>query len=132
MSPNATTPNTCHRTEDQSPFFLRKSDKELYTRYLDTYLPKYDSVLPPHYLRARADGTVEEVPIPPTRPEKCPPALRGVKVSDDRGFSSEFGVFCSGGGARWIGGGRNVTSRLRKKIYMFFSPNGILDLRQDI
>eukprot|EP00903_Cladosiphon_okamuranus_P018342 g16874.t1 len=65
---------------DMKLFYRRKTDKDLNARYLDTYLSTYDSVLPPHYLRTREDGTVEEVPIAPTHPHKCPPALRGVKL----------------------------------------------------
>lgn len=65
---------------DQKMFYRRKSEKELNARYLDRYLSTYDSVLPAHYLREREDGTVEKVPIPPTHPERCPSALRGVKV----------------------------------------------------
>ncbi|CAN0162413.1 unnamed protein product [Ectocarpus sp. 6 AP-2014] len=65
---------------DLKMFYRRKSEKEVNARYLDTYLATYDSVLPPHYLREREDGTVEEVPIPPTHPERCPPSLRGFKL----------------------------------------------------
>lgn len=75
----------------QKMFYRRKSEKELNARYLDTYLSTYDSVLPAHYVRERQDGTVEKVPIPPTRPERCPPALRGVKVTRvcKKGFVEE-------------------------------------------
>lgn len=94
-------------------FYRRKSEKELYTRYLDTYLSKYDSVLPPHYLRERADGTVEEVPIPPTHPEKCPPALRGVKVRDGKGISVRVGYFFRERARVWCGTAKVSGSRWR-------------------
>ncbi|CAN0373488.1 unnamed protein product [Pylaiella littoralis] len=66
---------------DLKLFYRRKSDKELQARYLDTYLSRYGSVLPPHYLRTRDDGTVEKVPIPRTHPDRCPPALRDVQLN---------------------------------------------------
>ncbi|CAM9351595.1 unnamed protein product, partial [Laminaria digitata] len=65
---------------DSKLFYRGKSASELHTRYLDTYLSQYGSVLPPHYLKQREDGTVEKVPIPLTDPDNCDPALRGVKV----------------------------------------------------
>ena len=64
----------------QKLFYRGKSASELHTRYLDTYLSQYGSVLPPHYLVQREDGTVEKVPIPLTDPDNCDPALLGMKV----------------------------------------------------
>eukprot|EP00903_Cladosiphon_okamuranus_P017935 g16503.t1 len=66
---------------DSKLFYRRHSAAELNARYLDTYLCQHGSVLPPHYLRHRPDGSVEKVPIPLTHPDRCSPALRGVKVN---------------------------------------------------
>ena len=64
----------------QKLFYRGKSASELHTRYLDTYLSRHGSVLPPHFLKHREDGTIEKVPIPLTDPDSCDPALRGVQV----------------------------------------------------
>lgn len=65
---------------EQKLFYRRHSAAELNARYLDTYLCRYGSVLPPHYLRHRPDGSVETVPVPLTHPERCTPSQRGLKV----------------------------------------------------
>lgn len=64
----------------QKLFYRRKSASELSSHYLDTYLCRFGSVLPPFYLDHRGDGTVERVPIPPTGPDPHDPKLRGVEV----------------------------------------------------
>lgn len=63
--------------------FYRKGKQagDIYTHYMDTYLCQYGSVLPPHYLNRREDGTVEKVPIPLTDPQMFEPPLRGAMVS---------------------------------------------------
>lgn len=62
--------------------FGRKSASEVRNHYLDTYLCRHGSVLPPFYLDQRPDGTVERVPIPLTGPEPHDSRLNGVEVRD--------------------------------------------------
>ncbi|CAN0228052.1 unnamed protein product, partial [Scytosiphon promiscuus] len=66
---------------DSKLFYRHYTGAELNARYLDTYLSRHGSVLPPHYLKHRPDGTFEEVPVPLTHPERCPPDFRGVKLN---------------------------------------------------
>lgn len=66
----------------QKLFYRHKSASEICAHYLDTYLCRYGSVLPPFYLNHRQDGTMERVPLPPTGPNPHDPRLRGVEVSE--------------------------------------------------
>lgn len=65
----------------QKLFYRGRSASELHTHYLDTYLCRYGSVLPPHYIKKRPDGTFEKVPIPLTNPDNCDPVNSGKMVS---------------------------------------------------
>eukprot|EP00752_Nemacystus_decipiens_P012859 g11385.t1 len=66
---------------DSKLFYRRHSAADLNARYLDTYLSRYGSVLPPYYLNHRPDGSVEKVPVPLTHPHRCSPTLRGVQIN---------------------------------------------------
>ncbi|CAN0466733.1 unnamed protein product, partial [Ascophyllum nodosum] len=66
---------------DSKLFYRGRSASELHTRYMDTYLCRYGSVLPPHYLKRRPDGALEKVEIPLTDPDSCHPSDLGKMVS---------------------------------------------------
>ena len=71
---------------DQKLFYRGRSASELHTRYMDTYLCRYGSVLPPHYLKRRPDGALEKVEIPLTDPDSCHPSDLGKMVRKEKHF----------------------------------------------
>ncbi|CAN0178573.1 unnamed protein product [Ascophyllum nodosum] len=66
---------------DSKLFYRGRSASELHTRYMDTYLCRYGSVLPPHYLKRRPDGALEKVEIPLTIRTAVTPSDLGKMVS---------------------------------------------------